>query len=220
MSIDKTLEERGARYGKFSDHAAIAQALQDVLRAAPGWARLTAVQKQALTVICDKQARILSGDPNYADNWHDIQGYAKLAEDDLFTAGGLPPEVVRELKEGTPEVGAKPLEAAKRAFEEHLWAGSSRCFVCGKDHGNTGLPCPNATPTAGRSIPSEPEWIKWDGGLCPVPFETIVEVKLYQGGLSRGQAGNYQWMHHGVAPSAQIVKYRVVSSGEGALKSR
>jgi len=87
MSIDKTLGERGARYGDFTDHAKIAQALQDVMRCNPsalvGWMRLSAVQKHALTVIADKIARILSGDPNYADNWHDIQGYAKLVEDRL-----------------------------------------------------------------------------------------------------------------------------------------
>lgn len=81
MSIEQTLQERGSRYGDFTDHAAIAQSLQDVMRAAPGWDRLSAVQKQSLTVIADKQARILSGDPNYPDNWHDIQGYAKLSED-------------------------------------------------------------------------------------------------------------------------------------------
>lgn len=86
MSIDKTLAERGARYGDFTVHASIAQALVTVMRAAPqsdgrGWAGLSDVQRQALTVIGDKIARILSGDPNYADNWHDIQGYAKLAED-------------------------------------------------------------------------------------------------------------------------------------------
>lgn len=79
--VNTTLLERGARYGDFTDHAHIAQGLQEVMRAAPGWDRLTPVQKQALTVIADKQARILSGDPNYGDNWHDIQGYAKLAED-------------------------------------------------------------------------------------------------------------------------------------------
>lgn len=33
-----------------------------------------------MTVIADKIARILSGDPNYADSWHDIGGYAKLVE--------------------------------------------------------------------------------------------------------------------------------------------
>jgi hypothetical protein len=42
---------------------------------------LTPDKKQALDVIADKIARILSGDPEYKDNWHDIQGYAKLAED-------------------------------------------------------------------------------------------------------------------------------------------
>ena len=36
-----------------------------------------------LGTIADKIGRILSGDPNYADNWHDIQGYAKLVEDRL-----------------------------------------------------------------------------------------------------------------------------------------
>lgn len=83
MTIEATLAERGSRYGDFTDHAAIAQDLQDVMRATAGWARLNAVQKQALTVIADKQARILSGDPDYADNWHDLQGYAKLVEDRL-----------------------------------------------------------------------------------------------------------------------------------------
>lgn len=81
MPIEDTLNERGSRYGDFTDHAVIAQELQDVMRRQVGWGRLTAVQKQSLTVIADKQARILSGDPNYKDNWHDIQGYAKLAED-------------------------------------------------------------------------------------------------------------------------------------------
>jgi len=91
MSVENTLAERGARYGDFTDHAELAQELQDIMRGfhKPGpegsfvrpWAKLDSVKRQALTVIADKIARILSGDPNYTDNWHDIQGYAKLAED-------------------------------------------------------------------------------------------------------------------------------------------
>lgn len=81
--IDATLAQRGERYGDFSDHAEIAQDIQNVMRNTQGWHNLDAVKKQALTVIADKQARILSGDPNYGDNWHDIQGYAKLVEDRL-----------------------------------------------------------------------------------------------------------------------------------------
>lgn len=80
-NVARTLNERGARYGDFTDHARIAQGLQDAMRAEPGWGRMRPVHKQALTVIADKIARILNGDPNYADNWHDIQGYAKLVED-------------------------------------------------------------------------------------------------------------------------------------------
>lgn len=90
MSVEQTLAERGNRYGDFTDHAKVAQLLQDTMRhhcnagAKYGsWVQLSAVQRQALTVIADKIARILSGDPNYADNWHDIQGYAKLVEDRL-----------------------------------------------------------------------------------------------------------------------------------------
>ena len=81
--LEETLKERGNRYGDFSDHAVIAQNIQDVMRAGDGWQRLDAAKRQALTVIADKIARILSGDPEYADNWHDIQGYAKLVEERL-----------------------------------------------------------------------------------------------------------------------------------------
>ncbi|MGK8471185.1 hypothetical protein ACRS34_09590 [Stutzerimonas stutzeri] len=84
--LAQTLAERGSRYGDFTDHARICQNLKRTMCAEAGWDRLTDVQKQSLEVIADKVGRILSGDPNYADNWHDIQGYAKLAED------RLPPE--------------------------------------------------------------------------------------------------------------------------------
>lgn len=80
MSVNDTLAERGARYGKFVDHAKIAQGIQDVMREAPSWRSLDADIKQALTVIADKIARILNGDSKYIDNYHDIQGYAKLVE--------------------------------------------------------------------------------------------------------------------------------------------
>lgn len=84
--VQSTLDERGARYGDFSDHAFIAQALQDVMRAAPGWNRCDAVKRQSPSALADKIARVLSGDPGYADNWHDMQGYARLVEERLGVA--------------------------------------------------------------------------------------------------------------------------------------
>ena len=89
MGVQQTLDERGARYGDFTEHAELSQALQSVMRGPRtssrdhGWDRLSDAQRQALTVIADKIARILNGDPNYADNWHDIAGYAMLVEERL-----------------------------------------------------------------------------------------------------------------------------------------
>jgi hypothetical protein len=84
QSLEQTLAERGKRYGDFSVHASICQNLKSVMVNTDNYQnRLNSVQRQALDVIADKIARILSGDPDYADNWHDIQGYAKLAEDRL-----------------------------------------------------------------------------------------------------------------------------------------
>lgn len=79
-NINDTLAERGARYGCFRDHARIAQNLQDAMRQEQGWSLLAADQKQALTVIADKIARMLNGHPDYRDNWHDIVGYASLVD--------------------------------------------------------------------------------------------------------------------------------------------
>lgn len=82
-AIDKTLTERGTRYGTFMDNARIAQEMKGVVCQGGSWDKMKADQKEALEVICQKISRIVTGDPNYADNWHDIQGYAKLVEDRL-----------------------------------------------------------------------------------------------------------------------------------------
>jgi len=44
---------------------------------------LAADQREALEMIAHKIARIINGDPNYADSWVDIAGYAKLVSDRL-----------------------------------------------------------------------------------------------------------------------------------------
>lgn len=88
-NINDTLAERGKRYGEFKDHAAISQALKDVMRATEGLQRLTPSQRESLEMIAHKIARILNGNPNYADSWHDIAGYSKLVEDELVADGWI-----------------------------------------------------------------------------------------------------------------------------------
>jgi hypothetical protein len=83
MTINETLTERGKRYGLFIENAELSQDLKGRLEAHPNYLNLAPDQREALTVICQKIARILSGDPNYPDNWHDIAGYATLVENRL-----------------------------------------------------------------------------------------------------------------------------------------
>ena len=81
--IDATVEERGNRYGTFKDGADIMQELKSVMRSTPNWGKLTPSQREALEMIQHKVGRILNGDPNYTDSWHDIKGYAHLIEEEL-----------------------------------------------------------------------------------------------------------------------------------------
>jgi hypothetical protein len=79
--VSKTLAERGKRYGVFKGHAEITQRIKDVIY---GYGcNLSPSQREALDMIAHKIGRIVNGDPNYADSWHDIAGYAKLVEDEL-----------------------------------------------------------------------------------------------------------------------------------------
>lgn len=83
IGIDATVEERGNRYGAFKDGADIMQSLKDVMRSTRNWSNLTPSQREALEMIQHKVGRILNGDPNYTDSWHDIKGYAHLIEEEL-----------------------------------------------------------------------------------------------------------------------------------------
>lgn len=82
--IVATLTERGKRYGKFTGHAKVTQELKRVLwNALADKPQLADDQQEALDMICHKLGRIVNGDPNYADSWVDIAGYAKLVSDRL-----------------------------------------------------------------------------------------------------------------------------------------
>lgn len=82
-TTDDILTERGQRYGDFDKHAGIAQSLKKAMADTPGWQRLAPDQREALEMNAHKIGRILNGDPNYADSWEDIAGYAKLVANRL-----------------------------------------------------------------------------------------------------------------------------------------
>lgn len=82
--IDSTLKERGNRYGEYAEHARITQNIKSAIRDSPNWNDLQPDQKETLEMIAHKIGRILNGDPNYHDSWHDINGYCKLTADKIL----------------------------------------------------------------------------------------------------------------------------------------
>jgi hypothetical protein len=83
--IQATLDERGTRYGDFMGHAEITCELKGTIAqyAITRGKKLEVDQQEALDMICHKIGRILNGDPDYADSWHDIAGYAQLVANRL-----------------------------------------------------------------------------------------------------------------------------------------
>lgn len=85
MNIHTTLAEREKTHGSFMSHAELSQRLKNSLKdRQTAWLELYDWQREALEMICHKMARIINGNPNEADHWHDISGYATLVADRLM----------------------------------------------------------------------------------------------------------------------------------------
>lgn len=80
----ETIELRESVYGPFEVHAQAEQAMKAAMISQPGWVLLNDVQKSAMEMFVHKMARILNSSAEHADNWHDISGYATLAEKDVL----------------------------------------------------------------------------------------------------------------------------------------
>lgn len=85
MDVNNVLREREKRYGSFTTHAETTQLLKNCIRNHLYKNNFTLAhdQQESLDMICLKIARILNGDPDYADNWVDIAGYATLVANRL-----------------------------------------------------------------------------------------------------------------------------------------
>ena len=85
--IEKTLNERQSQYGDFSDVAELTQGLLSVM-SKYGYDDMPNAHKESIHMIASKLARIVNGDCDYIENWHDISGYATLMERELKTKEG------------------------------------------------------------------------------------------------------------------------------------
>ena len=78
--IDTTLETRKKTHGDFTHVAYVCQSTKRLWRSFAKWDELSDVQKEGLEMIAHKVARILCGNPNESDHWHDVSGYATCVE--------------------------------------------------------------------------------------------------------------------------------------------
>jgi hypothetical protein len=80
MTPEETIISREAQHGSFKNVSDTAQNLKTVIRDSAHWDDLMNIQQEALDLIITKIARILSGNADFQDHWHDIAGYAILVE--------------------------------------------------------------------------------------------------------------------------------------------
>lgn len=80
--VDATLAERQSTYGNFEDVAFVTENIMSILAQVRvnGLNDLPNTHRMALYMIASKMARIVNGDFNHLDSWHDIGGYSKLIE--------------------------------------------------------------------------------------------------------------------------------------------
>ena len=86
--IEKTIAENMDKYGSFSGHSRITQAIKLTMQTSLNWQKLSEDKREALDMIAHKIGRILNGSSDLKANWQGIVGYAKLIADRLEDKNG------------------------------------------------------------------------------------------------------------------------------------
>ena len=81
--VNSTLSTRSSSHGSFIDNGEIMQELKKTCRSGANYHKLSNPQREAVDMICHKLGRIVCGNPDFTDHWHDIAGYATLVENIL-----------------------------------------------------------------------------------------------------------------------------------------
>ena len=97
MNITDTINAREKKCGGFTGVASLTQDLKNVARATNGWYGMPYIQREAIEMIFHKIARQINGVKDYPDNFHDIAGYALLAEQEILSQ-------LREKSEGEADI--------------------------------------------------------------------------------------------------------------------
>jgi hypothetical protein len=76
--VEKVLEKRGEKYGKYSDLAELLDKVLKAYESSRNWRNLDPYMRVSLFMDAMKTVRILNGDCREMDSWLDKQGYIQL----------------------------------------------------------------------------------------------------------------------------------------------
>lgn len=83
MTVDGTLKTRHNTHGDYQLQSLVSMNILRMMKMATGYYSLSSAAEEALILIAVKIGRILTGNANEPDHWHDIAGYATLVENIL-----------------------------------------------------------------------------------------------------------------------------------------
>jgi len=79
VDVNEVIADRTKTHGDYQEVAKVHHYLMAAVKKGPAYNTLTPVQEMSLLMIVHKISRVVSGNPNLADHWLDIEGYARLA---------------------------------------------------------------------------------------------------------------------------------------------
>lgn len=81
--VNETLDAREGEYGEYHELAIFLESIIEVYKFSNNYYRLKPYQRVALYMDAMKTVRILNGNPDNIDSWHDKAGYAELVVKEL-----------------------------------------------------------------------------------------------------------------------------------------
>jgi len=81
--VEEIISDRARTHGDWPTQAQLLADLIGLVARSGAGERMSATQVVAMNMAMLKVARICCGDPNHADHWRDIAGYATLVADEL-----------------------------------------------------------------------------------------------------------------------------------------
>ncbi len=105
--ISAMLQSREKTHGPYENTAFVANRLQRILFESCGQRDIETdhVLREAMAMICQKMARMVSGDVNSLEHWIDVAGYAVLVIQHRLKVNTVPPKPSDSAQVPTPATG-------------------------------------------------------------------------------------------------------------------